>query len=429
MRYLGVVLAFFILGCGDPEIPTASFPDSGDTEDANVCSSVDVQTDFLHCGRCQRSCSPADADRCFYGECLCGDRSPCGEGEDCRSGKCILKDPFGPSCEFDGECLPGHACIEGRCSFAFCVPEQCNGLDDDCDGIVDNVGAAPLSEFCLGDEPSPDIPLPPCQRGVRVCTAGEWSDCQDDVQPQPETGLNACDGVDNNCDGCVDSNVDPTTLMCVVRDNPPLDVVFGIDISGSMRNAIDSTKLAVDSFAGRLAGPDVRYALVTIPEVGEHLGRRFSFLLDLSPLPAFRAALAPVSADGGGTENTLDFLAAVGDGTIPISWAPDSVRIVILFTDEAGQTDTELTEEIVCDSFTRGELYAVFTDLEEEPIYSSLADECAYAMHPLWQGSQGSRMPCPCSSDEVCLDEECINPRVAQMIDNLLNLIENPCGS
>jgi len=46
----------------------------------------------------------------------------------------------------------------------------------------------------------------PCHGGTQMCTsAGQWGDCQGEVAPAPE---NCSDGIDNNCNGMVDENVD-----------------------------------------------------------------------------------------------------------------------------------------------------------------------------------------------------------------------------
>ncbi|MBN1771565.1 MAG: putative metal-binding motif-containing protein [Deltaproteobacteria bacterium] len=62
-----------------------------------------------------------------------------------------------------------------------CVPEVCNGLDDDCDGATDEE----LEESCSTA----------CGDGVRQCVGGRWGTCSA-RQPTDEV----CDGLDNDCD-------------------------------------------------------------------------------------------------------------------------------------------------------------------------------------------------------------------------------------
>ncbi len=68
--------------------------------------------------------------------------------------------------------------------------EQCNGKDDDCDGLTDE-GVADIG--CV----RPDCNGNP-QQGIRRCTDGAWSECSAD--PNAER----CNGVDDNCSGVVD---------------------------------------------------------------------------------------------------------------------------------------------------------------------------------------------------------------------------------
>ncbi|MDP1919940.1 MAG: MopE-related protein [Myxococcales bacterium] len=73
----------------------------------------------------------------------------------------------------------------GACTARQPVAETCNGLDDDCDGLVDES----IDRACANA----------CGMGVEVCTNGAWGACSA-RQPQPEV----CNGVDDDCDGQVD---------------------------------------------------------------------------------------------------------------------------------------------------------------------------------------------------------------------------------
>lgn len=84
--------------------------------------------------------------------------------------------------------------------------ETCNGLDDDCDGTIDNKagGAAPLSQLCPYTGPAGTEGKGPCKAGIRLCEKGTWSStCTGEIQPKAET----CNNQDDNCNGQIDEGL------------------------------------------------------------------------------------------------------------------------------------------------------------------------------------------------------------------------------
>ncbi|MDI1446267.1 MopE-related protein [Polyangium sp. 6x1] len=104
-------------------------------------------------------------------------------------------------------------CVSGTA--LTCVPlpapspvETCEGTDDDCDGEVDE-GCACLDgqiQSC-STGPGGSAGVGECKAGTQTCVNGQWSACAGEVVP----ALEACDALDNDCDGSVDEELGSTT--------------------------------------------------------------------------------------------------------------------------------------------------------------------------------------------------------------------------
>ena len=197
-------------------------------------------------GRCTLGVETCDAGR--WGPCE-GGEAPRGESCDGVDDDCDGQADEGIfiACGA-GACDGIRRCVNG--GFGACVPEApplaetCNGGDDDCDGEIDedvsrpcgsdagacsagletcNAGAwshcvgsvGPVLETCDGVDEDCDgdvdealqrrcgIDTGLCRRGAQTCVDAQWGECLNVVVPMVET----CDGRDEDCDGEVDEGL------------------------------------------------------------------------------------------------------------------------------------------------------------------------------------------------------------------------------
>ena len=191
-----------LAGCPSPAQPPEPTPPTcaGTTCDG-VC--VDPRTDLENCGECGHAC--ASGQRCAAGACevSCpGTQAVCGE-------VCATLSTDRANCGACGAaCGPGTRCADGACQPA-CRPvpladdATCDGIDDDCDGSVDE-DYAPRATTC-------GVGACASVGQTRCAAARETDDC---AAGAPSAADATCDGVDDDCDGSVDEEYAPTATTC-----------------------------------------------------------------------------------------------------------------------------------------------------------------------------------------------------------------------
>lgn len=168
--------------CGDGQVDPAQGEacDGNDLGSFSTCAALGYAGGTLAC-----------ASNCTLDTSDC---TTCGDGVRNGTDECDGSDLGGHTCQSQGfsdgtlTCTAG--CIFDTSNCGTCLPEQCNGLDDDCDGSPDDGFACVLGEVddtCI---------VPGCGVGERTCESGcVWGQC--DI-------AEVCNGVDDNCNGAVD---------------------------------------------------------------------------------------------------------------------------------------------------------------------------------------------------------------------------------
>lgn len=143
-----------------------------------------------------------------------------------------------------------------------------------------------------------------------------------------------------------------------VANNLPWDLVFLIDITGSMQPQIDGVVSNVRAFASNLneRGIDYRLALILFNDFIEKVYQ------PTSDVETFLSWLKNVRATGGGDEkeNALEALSAA---TYRIQYRPEANRVAILITDapyhqkgERGDGSTQETTESIIEKMQRNDI-------------------------------------------------------------------------
>lgn len=220
------------------------------------------------------------------------------------------------------------ACPLGR------SPEICDGLDNDCDGQIDEPGDTTVQCF---DGPQELAGVGECHWGLSGCVRGHMTPCGWQGSPRDELGLLACDGLDNDCDGVTDPGAG-------------VDVTLFIDTSGSMEFYLEDIKAAVAANMPQ-SSDGLRYGLVEISRPGD-APAYFAPRLAQSGAVEFLAALEQLQDSDGGFEPTWDAITAAARGTLDqaMGYRPGARRLYFVFGDETAQSRIGLDQAVMCDA-------------------------------------------------------------------------------
>ena len=168
----------------DNDTTTPETPDTASDSDAET---PDTETPDTQNDNDTESVDDADVES-YYND---WDSSP--DDEVCEF---VMQECLNPITDFG--CLPA---MEKE------FPNYCNGLDDDCDGKVDEGCFCDVGQTqpCFRGEPNKRN-VGSCQDGIQTCNVGSdsktgtWGDCIGGISPKEDI----CDNADNDCNGCVD---------------------------------------------------------------------------------------------------------------------------------------------------------------------------------------------------------------------------------
>lgn len=266
-----------------------------------------------------------------------------------------------------GRCSPGtNVCLNGKIVCVNTVPpgeEVCNQVDDDCNGIVDDIKPT----FCYTGDVS-SIRLP-CHPGYTACSTHGQLVCVGERPPEREI----CNRVDDDCNGYVDDGL-PTSEQ-------PLDILISIDISGSNYSRLPLIYEKIEALLVHVRHRrGLRWALIKFPTGGDYLGE---VVTDFTVADDFKNYIRLSSNSPAVDEPSWDvaYLVAKKEHYV-LTWRSGVRAVHISFVDEHGQTYIDgrsdwgnpvITEATVAVAVSQAKQeYVVFTSVNYYSTYDEI---------------------------------------------------------
>jgi hypothetical protein len=233
---LGLAVAPIVAACGDDDdvdlasdggasdlgVDLGSLPD-GAARDLSDCADDDGD------GYASATCGGDDCDDADPGR-FPGNTEVCdGDDEDCDDAT-LGPDgdgdgaPYFGCCDAAGRC--GADCDDARATVNAGAVEACNGVDDDCDGTIDD-GVVVVA--CMDDDGDGRGSVSVTEAGCRVPVgaATTCNDCDDADSSRFVGATELCNDVDDDCDGAIDEG-----CTCTTGTTRPCGVTGGACVAG-----------------------------------------------------------------------------------------------------------------------------------------------------------------------------------------------------